>query len=52
MGLRADQAEPVELWWAYDNGVKLCFSRLGKPTDNTIIESFNAQLGIEGLNQP
>ena len=37
--------------WAYDNGVKLCFSRRGKPTDNAMIESFNARLRIECLNQ-
>ena len=28
-------------FWAYRNGVKLCFSRPGKPTDNPHIESFN-----------
>ena len=27
--------------WAYDNGVKLSFSRPGKPVDNAFIESFN-----------
>lgn len=27
--------------WAYDNGVTLDFSRPGKPTDNSFIESFN-----------
>src|SRR5262249_11667064 len=30
--------------WAYRNGVKLCFSRPGKPTDNAYIESFNGKL--------
>lgn len=28
--------------WAWSNGVKLDFSRPGKPTDNAFIESFNA----------
>lgn len=28
--------------WAYANGVQLDFSRPGKPTDNAMIESFNA----------
>ena len=37
--------------WAYDNGVKLCFSRPGKPTDHAMIESFTARLRIECLNQ-
>jgi len=27
--------------WVYDNNVTLYFSRLGKPTDNAFIESFN-----------
>jgi len=27
--------------WAHKNGVKLCFSRPGKPTDNAYIEAFN-----------
>lgn len=30
-------------WWAYFNKVSLDFSRLGKPTDNTNIESLNGQ---------
>ena len=29
--------------WAYTNGVILDFSRRGKPTDNAMIESFNAR---------
>ena len=33
--------------WAYRNGVKLEFSRPGKPTDNAFIESFNARLRQE-----
>ena len=37
-------------WWAYFNGVKLDFSRPGKPTDNAYIESFNARLRQELLN--
>ena len=37
--------------WAYFNGVKLDFSRPGKPTDNAVIESFNGRLRDERLNQ-
>jgi putative transposase len=37
--------------WAYWNGVKLAFSRPGKPTDNALIESFNGKLRQECLNQ-
>ncbi len=33
------------------NGVKLDFSRPGKPTDNAFIESFNGRLRQECLNQ-
>ena len=36
--------------WAYANGVKLDFSRLGKPTDNAVIESFNGRFREECLN--
>lgn len=38
-------------WWAYFNGVKLDFSRPGKPTDNAFIESFNGKFRRECLNQ-
>jgi putative transposase len=37
--------------WAYFNGVKLDFSRPGKPTDNAVIESFDGRLRDECLNQ-
>ena len=37
--------------WAYFNGVKLDFSRPGRPTDNAVIESFNGRLRDECLNQ-
>ena len=37
--------------WASFNGVKLDFSRPGKPTDNAVIESFNGRLRDECLNQ-
>jgi len=37
--------------WAYWNKVKLDFSRPGKPTDNAIIESFNARFRAECLNE-
>jgi putative transposase len=36
--------------WAYRRGVKLCFSRPGKPTDNAFVESFNGRLREECLN--
>lgn len=36
--------------WAYHQGVELCFSRPGKPTDNALIESFNGRLRDECLN--
>ncbi len=36
--------------WAYENGVALDFSRLGKPTDNAFIESFNGSFRDECLN--
>jgi len=37
--------------WAYTNKVVLDFSRPGAPTDNAFIESFNARLRSECLNQ-
>ncbi|WP_256439476.1 MULTISPECIES: integrase core domain-containing protein [Microvirga] len=37
--------------WAYSHGVALDFSRPGKPTDNAYIESFNARVRAECLNQ-
>lgn len=36
--------------WAYFNGLPLDFSRLGKPTDNAIIEGFNSRLRQECLD--
>jgi len=36
--------------WAYQNGVSLDFSRPGKPTDNAMIESFQARFRQECLN--
>jgi putative transposase len=36
--------------WAYGRGVKLDFTRPGKPTDNGHIESFNGRLRDECLN--
>lgn len=38
-------------WWAYFYGVKLDFSRPGKPTDNAFIESFNGRVRQECLDQ-
>lgn len=36
--------------WAYENKVIMDFSRLGKPTDNALVESFNGSLHDECLN--
>jgi putative transposase len=36
--------------WAYENNVRLDFSRPGKPTDNAFIESFNGSFRDECLN--
>lgn len=36
--------------WAYEQGVTLDFSRLGKPTDNAFVESFNGKFRAECLN--
>jgi transposase InsO family protein len=43
-------SKPLDLW-AYWNGVKLDFSRPGKPTDNAFIESFNGKFRQECLNE-
>jgi len=37
--------------WAYLHGVRLDFSRPGKPTDNGLIEAFNGRLRAECLNE-
>ena len=37
--------------WAYLNGVRLAFSRPGKPTDNGLIEAFNGLCRAECLNE-
>jgi hypothetical protein len=37
--------------WAYDNGVRLQFIEPGKPIQNAHIESFNARLREEWLNE-
>src|SRR5271155_4993262 len=37
--------------WAYDNGVRLQFIEPGKPIQNAHIESFNARLREECLNE-
>ncbi len=36
--------------WAYQNNIKLEFSRPGRPVDNAFIESFNGSLRDECLN--
>ena len=36
--------------WAYQNGVRIAFSRPGKPTDNAFVESFNATFRAECLD--
>jgi putative transposase len=42
-------SQAVDLW-AYQNGVKIDFSRPGKPTDNAFVESFNGTFRAECLN--
>ncbi len=37
--------------WAHRHGVKLAYSRPGKPTDNPFIEAFNGRLRQECLDQ-
>jgi putative transposase len=37
--------------WVYRHGVRLEFSRPGKPTDNPFIESFNGHFRAECLGQ-
>jgi putative transposase len=36
--------------WAYQHGVRMAFSRPGKPTDNAFVESFNGTFRAECLN--
>ncbi len=36
--------------WAYQNGMKIDFSRPGKPTDHAFVESFNGTFRSECLN--
>ncbi len=36
--------------WAHHHGVRLDFNRLGKPTDNGYVETFNGYLRDECLN--
>jgi putative transposase len=38
--------------WAYQNGVRIDFSRPGKPTDNAPVESFNGTFRQACLNAP
>jgi putative transposase len=42
-------SQAIDLW-AYWNGVKIDFSRPGKPTDNAFVESFNGTFRAECLN--
>ena len=42
-------SKDVDLW-AYSNGITMDFSRLGKPTDNPYVESFNGKFRDECLN--
>ena len=37
--------------WAYERGVELDFGRVGKPTDNVMVESFNGRLRQDCLNE-
>ena len=38
--------------WAYEQGVRIDFSRPGKPTDNAFVESFNGTFRAECLDAP
>lgn len=38
--------------WAYQNGVRVAFSRPRKPIDNAFLESFNGTFGAECLDAP
>jgi putative transposase len=42
-------SQAVDLW-AYQNEMKIDFSRPGKPTDNAFVESFNGTFRAECLN--
>ena len=42
-------SQAVDLW-AYQNAMKIDFSRPGKPTDNAFVESFNGTFRSECLN--
>jgi putative transposase len=37
--------------WAYKSGIELDFSRLGKPRNDAMVESFNGRLRQECLNE-
>ncbi len=37
--------------WVYERGIRIDFSRLGTPTDNATVESFNGRLREECLNE-
>jgi putative transposase len=37
--------------WAWSKGVTLAFSRPGKPTDNTFVESFNGKVQADCIDQ-
>jgi putative transposase len=49
--IRVGKFIPRDLdFWAYHKGIVLDFSRPGKPTDNSYIESFNGKFRAECLN--
>lgn len=37
--------------WVYEQGIRIDFYRLGTPTDNVTVESFNGRLRQECLNE-
>ncbi len=43
-------SSPAMDLWAYQNGVRMAFSRPGKPTANGFVESFNGTFRAECLN--
>jgi putative transposase len=50
-GVSRKRGASVEIdLWAYRHGVRIDFSRLGKPTDNAFVESFNGTFRAECLD--
>ena len=50
MGVRLQFTSQAMDLWAYQNGMKIDFSRPGKPTDNAFMETFNGTFRAECLD--